>query len=311
MGRLPQTPDACMAKFRSHLESESILSPRTVEFYYATQHAVTAILSEGKRAVLPYEIKESDIRWLLYEEFQKRNFTFHTQRGYVFAMHQLMKFFGNDAIGRMRIKWPNSDRPNVDWLHFEEAEQLLRFPADPLQRLAVHLMLCMGLRRGECMRLRCDWIHDGYIQVLGKGRGGGKWRPVPFHSDTPRLLKEYLDFRGAKVAAARKRRPRSTVDPPELFISTQSGDRIGTFADAGDGWDKRTVRKIRDAIGFHFTNHTLRRTFGRTMYYVGKTDIVTLARIMGHESTTQTMKYIGADMDQMSSAMANSPFKTY
>jgi len=45
------------------------------------------------------------------------------------------------------------------------------------------------------------------------------------------------------------------------------------------------------------------------MYYVAKVDIVTLARIMGHESTAMTLKYIGTDTDEMSAAMAKSRFE--
>lgn len=307
MSKLPTSPETCMAKFRRHLESESVLSPMTIEFYHATQHAVTAILRDGGRRTLPYEISEADIRWLMYEEFPRRRFTFHTQRGYIFALYQLMQYYNNNAVGRMKIKWPNNERPNVDWLTFEEAEQLLRYQKDPLQNMAIHLMLCMGLRKGECMDLQMDWIHDGYIHVLGKGRGGGKWRPIPYHRDTSRILAEYMSYRSQMVALAMKRRP-STKDPPELFITNQLGGRIAPFGNAGDGWDRRTVIPLREKLGFHFTNHTLRRTFGRTMYYIGKTDIVTLARIMGHESTSQTLKYIGTNMDEMSLAMTNSPF---
>lgn len=301
------TVDTCLSKFRRYLESESALSPRTINFYYETQHAVLKILSLGGRASLPYEIDELDIRWLMYEEFPRRNFSFHTQRGYIFALNQIMIYFDNNAIARMRIRWPNNDRPNVDWLDFEEAEQLLNYPGDPLQKLAIHFMLCMGLRRGECMDLQQDWIHNGYLQVLGKGRGGGKWRSVPFHKNTYKLLSEYQEYRQNIVATAKKRRP-TTVDPNNLFITNQMGGRIGAFAPAGDGWDRRVIIPLREKLGIHFTNHTLRRTFGRTMYYIGKTDLVTLAKIMGHDSTSQTMKYIGTNMDNMATAMANSPF---
>lgn len=308
MSKYPQSPDACMIQFRRAAETESVLSPRTISFYYETQHAVLAILENGKKETHPCRISEEEIRWLLYEEFPHRNFTFHTQRGYIFALHQLMKFCGNNIIDNMKLKWPKNNRPNADWLTFEEAEQLLSYKGDPHQKLAIHLMLCLGLRRGECITLCKDWIHGNYIQVLGKGPGGGKWRPVPFHKNTPQLLTDYYAYRSNEIAKAKKKRPASTIDPPELFITCQSGGRIGSFASSGYGWDRRTIFPIRDEIGFHFSNHTLRRTFGRTMYYVGKTDIVTLARIMGHESTSETLKYIGVDLDEMSSAMANSPF---
>ena len=307
MGRYPISSDACIKSFTSHLETETALSPRTIKFYAETQHAVMNVLEEGERPTLPYSISEPDIRWLLFDEFPRRNFSFHTQKGYIFALNQIMRYYDNNAIGKMHIRWPNSDSPNVDWLTFEQSEQLLLHPMDSLQALAVHFELCLGLRRGECLSMKLSQIEANHIRVLGKGRGGGKWRPVPFHRQTAGLIDDYLADRAAVVKIARKRRP-STQEPEELFIANQLGGRIGAFSSEGWGWDRRIIIPLREALGFHFSNHTLRRTFGRTMYYVAKVDIVTLARIMGHESTAMTLKYIGTDTDEMSAAMAKSPF---
>ena len=51
-----------------------------------------------------------------------------------------------------------------------------------------------------------------------------------------------------------------------------------------------------------FFNHTLRRTFGRTMYRSG-VEVATISKMMGHESIDQTLKYIGVGLDDMSSAI--------
>lgn len=56
-------------------------------------------------------------------------------------------------------------------------------------------------------------------------------------------------------------------------------------------------------VGFEFSNHTLRRTFGRAMYR-SKVPLATIAKILGHESTDVTLTYIGVDLDDMSVAMS-------
>lgn len=48
------------------------------------------------------------------------------------------------------------------------------------------------------------------------------------------------------------------------------------------------------------------RTFGRTLWRAG-ISLDTISMLMGHESTEQTRRYIGVDMDSMQAAMAMSP----
>ena len=307
MSRYPRSAENCIKSFINYLETDTALSPRTIQFYSETQKAVINVLEGGGKPTLPYMISEQDVRWLLYEEFPRRDFSYHTRKGYIFALNQIMRYYDNNAIEKMRISWPNSESPNADWLTFEQSEQLLNHPMDSLQALAIHFELCLGLRRGECLNMKTSQIEADHIRVLGKGRGGGKWRSIPFHRQTAALIDDYLSDRDVIVRSAKKRRP-STQEPKELFVANQLGGRIGPFSEEGWGWDRRVIIPLRDELGFHFSNHTLRRTFGRTMYYIAKVDIVTLARIMGHESTSMTLKYIGTDTDEMSAAMARSPY---
>mgnify|MGYP000894040058 FL=1 len=165
----------------------------------------------------------------------------------------------------------------------------MQHPTDSLQALVFRSELCLGLRRGECLSSKLSQIEENRIR------------------QTAGLIDDHLADRALMVKIAKKRRP-STQEPEELFVANQLGGRIGAFSPEGWGWDRRIIIPLREALGFHFSNHTLRRTFGRTMYYVAKVDIVTLARIMGHESTAMTLKYIGTDTDEMSAAMAKSPF---
>ena len=55
--------------------------------------------------------------------------------------------------------------------------------------------------------------------------------------------------------------------------------------------------RYQSHLGSHrvpFSNHTLRRTFGRTLYYSG-VKIEDIAAILGHKDTKTTLKYLGLD----------------
>ena len=62
------------------------------------------------------------------------------------------------------------------------------------------------------------------------------------------------------------------------------------------------LRELSDRAGFDFSNHTLRRTFGRELYR-SEVSIVVIATILGHNSIQTTMKYLGISMDDMTAAM--------
>ena len=66
--------------------------------------------------------------------------------------------------------------------------------------------------------------------------------------------------------------------------------------------DNKTIIPIRKRSGFHFSNHTLMRTFGRHLF---KTDVPveTISKFLGHESTVETLKYIGVNIDDMDEGM--------
>lgn len=70
----------------------------------------------------------------------------------------------------------------------------------------------------------------------------------------------------------------------------------------------RSTRNITEATRHFYRGHTqivmnmLRRTFGRTMWRDG-VKIETISAMLGHDSIEQTLEYIGANIDDMQSAM--------
>lgn len=63
------------------------------------------------------------------------------------------------------------------------------------------------------------------------------------------------------------------------------------------------VEPLRERLGFHFANHTLRRTFSRHLFHA-EVPVEAISEFLGHESTTETLKYIGVNLDDMDAGMA-------
>jgi len=302
--KYPQSPGACVAKMAHYMRTETTLSPRSIQFYSETAHAVIEILNRIKAESLPYKITEKDIR-LLLDEMEDMGLARNTQKGYIAALRRITEFYDNNAIKRMNLRWPADSRPNADWLTLDQAKRLLALKKTPLQELGVHLELCLGLRRIEILRMKTEDIHDSYITVRGKGQMGGKLRNVPYHRDTINVLTAFNRYRQDLIEAARSRRPASTAVPEEYVIRLE-GSVLRTYDPDGWGWDKTVIVPMREALGFQFSNHTLRRTFGRIMYRAS-VPVATIAQIYGHESTDVTLRYIGVDLDDMSAAMGLCP----
>ena len=175
--------------------------------------------------------------------------------------------------------------------------------------VTIHLELCMGLRVSEVCNLMLEDVHIDkdvskcYIAVLGKGHGIGKWRALPFHPDSERVFKAWLEERARRVASIRSYNP-YWVDPGTFLIWCHYKDKPngGRYTERGHSLDRAVIHKVRERLGLEFTNHTLRRTFGRNLYHSG-VPIETISAMYGHDNIKTTLDYIGINLDDMGLAM--------
>ena len=245
-----------------------------------------------------YDISEDDVR-LIAQRMADDGLAVATQKDYVFALKAMLRHINNPAWA-VHIQFQADVRPRVDWLTPDQAQTVLDSDlVTPAQHLIIVLALCMGLRKVEIARLKVKDVslRNEYITVTGKGHAGGKLRLVPFHSRFLSAFWSYLAIRTELVA-------RAVNDAPDnLFIWWSRHDhRVRPYEPVkGSGLDC-LIRRASQAIGVHFSAHTLRRTFGRMLWLSG-VPVVTIAKILGHSSTEQTLDYIGANLDDMASAM--------
>lgn len=166
----------------------------------------------------------------------------------------------------------------------------------PVQHGIIAFELTMGLRRSEVLRLTVNQARHEIINLLGKGWRGGKWREVPRSRLVERLLPRILRARRTAV------RGFSGEDPGYLFCHVWQG-RIRPFS---AGWvDRNCLIPVFRATGIDAPgnlNHSLRRTFGRTLWEEG-VPIELVSQIMGHAETRMTRRYLALDLNDMVSAI--------
>lgn len=290
--------------YRKRLEKEGLAS-RTVSFYYESMHAVETILTAGGKNTDPRTIGADDVLYLL-DYFMAKDFAMQTRKGYVSSLRKYCVTYGNRRMSDWpRIRLPPDTRPKCDWLTPGQCRTLLSAELTPLQRICIHLELCLGFRHIEVIRLRCDDIdHDeGLIRVRGKGPQGGRPRIVPFTVGTIQAVEGWMAERDELVRRATTRCPISAVIPDELIIWEKAGV-LSAYSEEGYGLDKVICLPLSDRFGFHFSNNTLRRTFGRALYRSG-VPVPTISKIMGHSTTEMTLRYIGVDIDDMRGALGS------
>lgn len=298
MGRRPASAESSLDLMCEEFARTGWRSPRTIRAYREACSIVIKDLRKSGRNADPWSIGQEDIRYLL-DIWTSKGLSVATRKHYITMANTWMRHYGNDTIREMRIRWPADMRPNADWITEEQAHELLALDMTPTQELVVHCELCLGMRRVEVQRLKVDSFKGSHVEILGKGSMGGKPRIMPYHRDTLRILDRYLGFRNSIIALARSRHVDAAV--PDALLIYIKGYTLKEYAAKGSGIDEM-LKDLGKRIGVDFSNHTLRRTFGRTMFRSGVPP-ATISKMMGHESTDQTLKYIGVDMDDMKGAM--------
>lgn len=283
--------------------------PETVAKYRGVLYQINGDVKDNGYSDNPRQYDEETIEFLL-GLWKERDLAVSTKDWYLHILNRYLRCFDNNVIEEMGIDFGQDIRPNVNWLSDEEAEHLMRMEKTPLEDIVIHLELCLGLRVAEVCRLRLMDIHFDddprkcYVSVRGKGKGDGKWRSVPFHPDSRAVFDRWIVRRNDIIEKIHAYDPTWEV-PEQLLIWGHYENRPigGYYTERSHSLDRAVIHKVRDRAGFDFSNHTLRRTFGRTLYRAG-IPIETISKLYGHDDTQTTIRYLGIDLDDMGSALA-------
>ncbi len=251
-------------------------------------------LESAGRNTHPSKVTREDIAFLMGR--WKGEVSYRSNRATI--LNNFLQWNGNPVVKNMNLRWPKSSRPNADWLEPEQAEALKVQLESPLERLVIHLELDLGLRRVELIRLKLGDVGTKFVKVLGKGRMGGKPRKVPtILKLTERILADYMNWRQEQIMEMYQRFPEYR-EPSSLIIVRHRGVMKG----AGRTAITNLVRRISTKAGLKFTGHTLRRTYGRTLWMAG-VKLETIKELLGHEDTKTTLLYLGINSEDLEDAM--------
>lgn len=198
-----------------------------------------------------------------------------------------LEYHGNPVLNKMNLRWPPIIRPGVTWLAEEEVTKLV-LEAENREVLILHLGLDLMLRRIEMQRLRLEDFDRSSqsLRVLGKGSAGGKVRYLPFHPDTGKYLELAKHINGTSTGPMF----------PNLKHPTRYGQPLCKTA-----MDK-LLDNLSRRTGVRATFHGLRRTGARYLWLQG-VKVETISRLLGHENTVVTLKYIGVNQTDMAEAL--------
>ncbi len=282
---------------REYLEDcrDRQLSKSTIKNYRYTLKNLLETLEKGGKNTHPDKIGKQDLAYLL----SSLKGTQKTMQHKVAVLKVFLKHHGNTTLDKMGVSYQTDMRPNADWLSPEESEIIKTVCATPVECLIVHLEVDLGLRRVGIMRLTKESINhrSRTVNVLGKGRMGGKERTVPFHRDTENVLTKYYEWR-QKMVLQEMSKNSNFEDPDKLLLVKSKGQLKVPTIYMFDG----RLREVSKRSGIKFSNHTLRRTYGRNLWKAG-VPLETIKELMGHCSIDTTIDYLGIRLDDMTDAM--------
>ena len=298
---------SCIKEHLDHTYRKS--KEETRNKYAAVLYNINTLVRENGYSDNPREYDEETIQFIV-DYWNSQQLAVSTKDWYKHILGRYLKYFKNDVIEQMGIDFGQDYRPNVNWLSEEERDILLACEKTPIQELVVHLELCLGLRIIEVIRLRMIDVHISddpkkcFLSVRGKGKGDGKWRNIPFHPLTKEVLARWYEERNRMITKMHSYDPTWRV-PDELvfWCHYDSKPAAAPYTDRGHSLDRAVMHELSDRLGFYFSNHTLRRTFGRTAYRAG-IPIETIAKIFGHSDIKTTVRYLGIDLDDMGAALS-------
>jgi integrase len=273
------------------MDREARYAEKTITGYRSAIIRSHDIVREGNGSKNPEKVAEKDLRYLLDHQSgctASRKYDWTAYSGF-------LRWCSNQAIQRVKPRWPPINRVRVDWLEPEQAETIREtaLRMDPLTSLIVHLELDLLLRRVEIMRLKVQDIRREYMTVLGKGPRGGKPRTVSLvPGDSEQVIGRYLGMR-------RQLEGLTEGTQTDLLVVYQRDGKLRPYERTA--LDCR-LKDLQAESGIKFLgHHTLRRTGGRLMWLAG-VPIETIATIYGHESTEMTLRYIGVNLSDQASA---------
>jgi len=297
MPRPWQTLDRELGEYLNELRDKDLNEVTTIKPYEWALRRQFQALIDFKKQWNPRKISKEEIVWLR-DEFLTGHPRYKENQ--IKILLGFLRWAGNRDVDRWHIHFGDTSPTHRRWLEKPEA-QLIKAEAKGIERIIIHCELDLLMRRKSVLSLTVGSFVRGSerkVNYRGKGRHGGPNKSVGWHPDTGEMFNEYLDIRQSVIDKARKKNPKVKV-PDALLIYELGGKLYPYKKTAIDDF----LCELGGRVGFHFSNHDLRRTGGRLMYKAG-VPIEKISKILGHRDIKTTIEYLGLNIDDMSESLA-------
>ena len=279
-----------LVEYLEYLKYQKNYSDYTIKTY---KDDVLEYLNYLNREALNFKkVEYSDIRfYLMYLKDEKKDDNSSINRK-LSSLRGFYKFMANEGIVKSNVfslvNGPKKSKKLPRYFEYNELEELFKVPdtRNPLgQRdlLLLEMLYATGVRVGELVSIKVKDIdlNNRNILILGKGN---KERFVQFGEYCEDILKEYLKD-GRKIL--------NSKDSDYLFLNNNGGELT-----------ERGVRFILDklikqtGINKNISPHMIRHSFATHLLNEG-CDLLTVQKLLGHESIKATQIYTHVTTDRL------------
>lgn len=279
-----------LKKYLEYLAYQKAYSKYTVENY---KKDILEFLDYCKREGLSYlEIEYNDIRfYLMYLKEQKKNKNVSMDR----KLSSLRGFYKYLSVEKkvennifLLVNGPKKAKKLPRYFEYNELEELFKIPDITTPRgqrdsLILEMLYATGVRVGELVNIKLSDINkkSRMILILGKGN---KERNVEYGEYCEEILKTYLKDGREKL---------NTKNSEYLFINH-----------LGNPLTERGIRYLlnelikKTSLTKNISPHMIRHSFATHLLNEG-CDLLTVQKLLGHESISATQVYTHITTDRL------------
>ena len=275
-------------KFKNFLKIERNMSDNTIQSYLYDIKKLKSFILDKKINKNPTKLSEDEIREFVF--FISKEIKSKTQARII---SELKKFFDFLLIENLISDNPvdNIETPKVginlpNTLSLNEIDKIistinLKSKTGKRNIAIVELLYSCGLRVSELIELKISdlFFRESLIKVTGKGN---KERFVPVSKLAQKYIFEY-------ISNSRNINKINQGHEDTLFLNERGSklSRVMIFI---------IIKKLKNLAGISkkIGPHTLRHSFATHLLQNGA-DLITIQKMMGHESITTTERYLHVD----------------
>lgn len=274
--------------YKSYLQIERGLAKNSIDSYTRDINKLVNYLKDNELNENPIKIEKDLVQQFIYEIAKTIN-----PRSQARIISGLRSFFEYLIFEDYRetnpldlIETPKIGRKLPDTLSNEDIDELiaaidLSHPQGQRNKTIIEMLYACGLRVSELINLQLSdlFLDEDYIRVLGKGN---KFRLIPIHSTTTKLLVLYINTIRNKVDVFK--------DDEDIIFLNRRGKRLSRQMIFIVLKELATKINLKKKIG----PHTLRHSFATHLLQNGA-DLRIIQQLLGHESITTTEVYVHLD----------------